>query len=232
MTDQNTRWLLAGLASVGVIGTGILSAKASFRAADMDLWYLPWKEKLKRAGPLYIPAALVAAGTISCIIGGNVVADHAEAGLVMAAGVYAQNRERLTEVFRKDNRRQRFEVEPGEVLWFDATLRDDGGYFGATIEEFVVALYEINRLMQVTKSVSYAEFYRLLGIRSPRLTDDKGWSIGAGVVYGYEWIDVSHDLITLDDGLECHVIRFAHDPTYDYLDYMVDEDKWQGWTES
>lgn len=215
MTDQNERWFLAGLAVSSLIGSNVLTGLASKKAAELG-------KKFKESWKYYIPTAIVVALGAAGIIGGNVIADGVEASLMLAAGAYAQNRSRLNQVFRNE-KPEYVEPEIGELLFFDATRGDDGAYFSATIEDFVLAMYELNRLMQVDQTVSYGEFYRLLRLRPPRTTDDKGWSIGAGVVYGYQWIDVTRDLVTLDDGLEVNVIRFVHQPTYDYLDYHPDE---------
>lgn len=228
LDDQNVRWFLAGLSSATAIGASIASSKTSFDIAyNTPIGMTTW-ERIKSNWKQYIPSALLLGTSIACTLSGNIIANNVEAGLLLGLGAYAQNRERLFDAFDKEKARApRLKTRYNEVLWFDATRGDDSGYFGATPEDFLIAMYELELELQEEKSVSYGDFYRFLQVPVPPMADLKGWSIGAGIVYGYETIRFKRELITLDDGLECNVFRFVHEPTYDYLDYTPDEDLWE-----
>lgn len=113
-------------------------------------------------------------------------------------------------------------VIQAKELYFDMNLGIDDGYFAATPEEVFVALDSINREMAITDTVPYCRFYEFLKIPVPKACMDKGWGLGAGVLYGYKWISTTENIVTLDDGLVVHQLTFVHKPTDDYLDYPVD----------
>lgn len=83
--------LLTCLGAAGVIGTAVLTAKATPKALRLleeakeekgeDLTKL---ETVKLAGPAYIPAIAVGASTIACIFGANMLNRHMQASLMSA----------------------------------------------------------------------------------------------------------------------------------------------------
>ncbi len=246
MDESTARWILAAAASAGVVGVGVASAGATWELSKKPK--PTWKEKI--AG--YIPAVTIGLLTIGCIISANVIGDEANATLsallLMADEAYLKRKETsdkavaeiaeergltVSDVTKDIFRRHRPpRVGREEELWYDghlATLRGSDGYFGATELEMWIALYFTNRRMQLDGEVSLAYFYRKLHLKPPEGSEDIGWSIGAGVVYGYEFIDCVWEEVHYDDNLVCQLLTFPYPPTKDFMTYTPDEDVWQDW---
>lgn len=233
MNNTEWRWFLAGAASAGVVITGVESSLAMYQLCKENPvtdgeWTL-WK-RIKKAFPYYIPTLVFGGATIGGVLGSNAIADHTEkiltATILSALAMRDQNRKKLEEVFDDPGEVEvlpRKEMKGDEELYFDMTLSVDDGYFSATPEEIVVALYRLNKDLQLDHTVAYERFYLYLGLPVPKACMDKGWSIGAGVIYGYEWIDADLEDEVLDDGLVVHKFKFYHEPREDYLDYVDNE---------
>lgn len=88
---ENGSTILTFVGAAGVIGTSVLTYKASTKASVIlqeaetnkgeSLTFL---EKVQVAGPTYIPSILMGAGTIACIIGSNVLNKQKQAALTSA----------------------------------------------------------------------------------------------------------------------------------------------------
>ena len=241
MDEHGARWLLAAAASLGVVGTAVAASKASFKVAELKL---PPKKAIKH----YIPAAVIGLLTIGCVIGANIVGDHenavlssalllAEEGLVRRRDksdaameeLASEHQEKIKDISQAIKRKAKPpKIYYDELLWHDG-LRGVDGYFGATELDMWLALYFLNRELAIRHEVSLAFFYEHLGLSVPDWSRDVGWSLGAGVVYGYEFIDCVWETMPYDDNLECNLLTFPYPPTNDYLWYTPDEDKWQGW---
>lgn len=243
MNEKVLRWGLAGIASLGVVGTGILVRKETIKiirtGAAGD-----WKKELKS----YIPAISIGILTIGCIVGANALGDLANSTLssllLVADEMYLKDRQKsdkAMETIAKDHEtamhviskdiREKCEIPAirrRELLWYDG-LRGEDGYFGATDLNMWIALYFLNRELAIKHEVSLAYFYEQLGLSVPKGADEIGWSLGAGVVYGYEHIDCTWERVHYDDNLVCRFISFPYPPTKDYLWYTPDEAKYQGW---
>ena len=88
------------------------------------------------------------------------------------------------------------------------------------MEEIIDAEYQLNRKMALNDSVTVNDFYELLGIDPVDFGDALGWSFGASEsYYGYQWIDFTHELSVMDDGLECYILHMVYPPTADFMDY-------------
>ena len=103
---KNAGTLLAIGASVGVVLTAIETGKATIKAEKLvelnkDVPEYSMKEKVKDCWQFYIPAAVLGAGTIGCIIGSNMLSRKEIASLTaayMALGKsYQQYRRQVAE---------------------------------------------------------------------------------------------------------------------------------------
>lgn len=91
---KNGATILTCVGVVGVAATAVASAKATTKASYIleaaklekgeDLTTV---EKIKIAGPSYIPAVLLGASTITCVLGANIINKRTQASLVSAYGV-------------------------------------------------------------------------------------------------------------------------------------------------
>ena len=82
----------------GVIGTGVMVAKATPKALQvLELAEeekgekLTLLEKINVAGPVYIPSVLIGASTIACIIGSNVLNRQKQASMASAYALLNQS---------------------------------------------------------------------------------------------------------------------------------------------
>lgn len=105
----------------------------------------------------------------------------------------------------------------GTCLFYD-NYSDE--YFERTMLEVTTAEYELNKIFVTKGCVTLNDFYYLLGLPETEIGKKIGWSTDAGLAfYGYIWIDFEHQLVTMDDGLECYILNFPSDPTEDFRDY-------------
>jgi hypothetical protein len=95
-----------------------------------------------------------------------------------------------------------------------------GKIFESTKEEVLIAEYCLNKNFALRGYANLNEFYEFLGLPGTKEGGILGWSLDAGVeFYGYSWIDFEHQLVTMDDGLECYIIGMPFSPTVDYMDF-------------
>lgn len=222
---KNSSLILACIGSTGVALTGFLAAYQTWKARvifeDDDLTA---KEKAARAAPIYIPAVIVGLGTIGCIVGGHIVNQKAQASLASAYAMlgqsYSMYKDKVREVcdaetvekiehefegahLTCENICRRPENNGEKHLFYDEL---SGAVFERTWGEILDAEYHINRNFVLKGYVSLDEFYDFLDIHPECM--DLGWDIALG----YSWIDFSHRMMTLDDGLECFAIEYIFPP--------------------
>lgn len=150
--------ILTCIGAIGVVATGVATAKATPKAMQLlreaevkkdDL--LTVTEKIKVAGPVYIPAMLIGASTIACMFGANILNARDQAKLVSAYAllsnsyneyrrkandIYGEDADsQITESVIKDHYEEIEEVESGEkkLFWDYTTCR----YFEARMEDVV-----------------------------------------------------------------------------------------------
>ena len=234
--------ILTFLSSVGVIGTAYLSGKASIKA-DKKLKELgkepDLKQKAKVLAPIYAPTAAVGAATILCMFGANSLSRKQQASMLAAGALMEQTYKKYrdkAEEFLGDNFVEKEaaknipdEVEPedGKKLYYYNYLEDGeipehryNGYFNAIPEQVWDAKYELNRTFRFRCAhskngyVTLNEFFKLLGREPIECGDNLGWSEDlATEYYGYIWIDIKIDEVTLEDGMVVNVITTPFPPT-------------------
>ena len=235
--------ILSCMAAAGVVVTSVLSIKATpkamrllEKAADDKGKSLTKVEVMRIAGPAYIPAFVVGISTISCIFGANVLNKRQQASVASAYALvdraYKEYREKVKELFgEKVDQQVRGEITKdhyGEVecsftgssekhLFYEPY---SDRYFERTIGEVHDAEYHFNRNYALRGYAELNEFYEFLGLPATEHGACIGWSDGAGAAfYGYSWIDFEHELVVMEDGLECYVINTPFGPTADFMDY-------------
>lgn len=239
--NRNASTILTCIGAGGVIATSVIAVKATPKALKMlelakeekgeDLTTF---EKVKVAGPAYIPAVVTGASTIACIFGANVLNKRNQASLVSAYALldstYKKYRTKANELYGEDTSKKIFEavardelddedisVEKGLQLFYDTTSMR---YFEATIEAVQQAEFDLNKQLLATGYASLADFYDLLDLPITDYSDRLGWS-----TYARGWqdacgsIEFEHKKIVLDDGLECYLVYILTEPSLDYLEY-------------
>lgn len=231
--------VLTILGAAGVAGTAVLAVKATPKAMKQCEWLRlertnnyekePTKmEYVQFAWKCYIPAASVGLATILCIFGANGLNRRQQAAITSAYALldqaYKEYRKKVIELYGPDtDERVRADIaeeklkkvdleEPadGKRLFYDEF---SGQYFERTMAEVMDAEYHLNREFILEGSAKLNDFYELLGLPKTKLGDVVGWDGESGIAfYGYQWIDISHELVTMDDGLECYILHMEFTP--------------------
>lgn len=195
---------------------------------EVEIKFLTREEVFKLTWKCYLPAASVGLATILCIFGANGLTRRQQAAITSAYALldqaYKEYRKKVIELYGPDtDERVRANIaeeklkkvdleEPadGKRLFYDEF---SGQYFERTMAEVMDAEYHLNREFILEGSAKLNDFYELLGLPKTKLGDVVGWDGESGIAfYGYQWIDISHELVTMDDGLECYVLHMEFTP--------------------
>lgn len=235
--------LLIGIGISGMIFASVLTAKATPKAlarieqqardnncAPEDLRPL---EKVKACWKCYIPAAVVATTSATCIIGANSVNARRNAALAAAYTLsdtaFREFRKKTLETLgeKKEQiirdkvaedrvhkkpveRSEVFLTDKGNTLCFDSI---SARYFKSDIELIKRSVNELNRVMLRDSYVSLNDFYDELGLEHTAIGDDLGWKVDDGLVE----INFSSQLAT--DGTPCLVMDYSITPKYDFYKF-------------
>lgn len=227
--------IFAILGSVGVVATGVISAKASLEAekrineAEIDKkGDLTNFEKFVTAGPAYAGAVFVGAVTIACVAGSQILNSQRQAAII-GAYIFLDNkfneyRKKLVEHYGKEadteiNRSILEEVPRDTVPIYMSdeycVFYEDhyGEFFERTMLEVQSAEYELNRKFTIEGEVTLNDFLYLLGLPEQEIGNSLGWQQEIVCDFPHPpWIDFEHELITLDDGTECYRISYVKPP--------------------
>ena len=236
---KNSPKILTGLGIVGLVGT-VVSAVCATPKAQKILQEkeeekgeaLTTSEKVKYAGPVYIPTALTGLATAACIIGAGTANNKKIAsisgGYALLADQYKRYQGKVKEKFGIETHREIMEeitVEPCDPPTLTACGITDSGfdipetdskclfydtlgerYFEARYADVLCALYHLNRNYALGGVISVCEYFDFLGLDPDKRFDELGWSFYGGL----EWIDFDITKTTTDDGL----VFFMLSPTF------------------
>lgn len=163
---------LACLASVGVVATAVLSAKAAPTAVKLieeAKKESPEKERTKKeefllsckvAWRCYVPTAAVGAATIACIIGSNVLSYRQQAALIGAYTImqksYKDYKGKVKELFGEEAHEAVMNAVIKEKCE-DVTISATGGFYNSTLDFGKETEPEILRTFYDTVSERYFE---------------------------------------------------------------------------
>lgn len=245
---HNSPTILTCVGAIGVVTTSVMTAKATTKASkvlenakEIKGDELTNKEKIKIAGPLYIPTILVGTATISCIFGSNYLNKRRQAALVSAYTIldnsFKEYKNKVSELYGNDAntmvkesiakdtyKKNKIELREKSdnkdaMLFFDEY---SNRYFWKTMDEVKEAEYHLNRNFALRGYADLNEFYEFLHLEPTAYGAEVGWSMEAGgVFYGYSWVDFYHDLHESKDPdiPSYYTIRMPFGPTADYMDY-------------
>jgi hypothetical protein len=227
---------------IGVIATTVTAVKATPKALELISSAeqekgeeLTKMEKFKIAGSKYVPSILIGSATLACIFGANILNKRHQAALVSAYTLvdssFKEYKRKIAELYGEDANKEvtremaedRYkDYEPEEKnsdtrLFFDNySMR----YFESTMENVLRAEYELNKRIALNSGAFVNEFYELLDIPKTDYGAAVGWSQGIlSSMYWDYWLDFDHDEVVMDDGLECCIISFRHEPVADFEYY-------------
>lgn len=231
---RNGSTILTVVGSIGVVGTSVLTYKATTKASklldEIDGHKLPVKEKIKLTWPIYVPPVLLGVSTISCILGANVLNKKEQASLISAYGVLSkyfkdyklkveelygqESTEKVEEELAKDSVKDQ---ETDKILFYDTY---SNRFFESTMYDVQKAEYYLNRDLIMRDYAYLNEFYDYLGL--PYVDD--GWKLGwtTGVCldnYWQSWIDFNHKDSVKPNGQKYKEITMWQEPIRDFEDY-------------
>lgn len=225
---RNSPTILTFLGAAGVVATSIAAAKATPKA--MALLEKTKEEKgeeltkleiVKVAGPAYIPAVAIGASTIACIFGANALNKKTQASIMSAYALldtsYKQYKSKVKELYgensdrnvKKEIAKDKFKdndihINNEKILFFDFySLR----YFESTERLVLKAENRVNELLKLYGRASLNDFYESLGIPTAYTGYELWWN-----VQKCPSVEFTHDITTMDDGLECCVISMSVEP--------------------
>lgn len=237
---RNASTILTCVGGIGVVATAVVAVKDTPKAMQIiekkteekgeDLTTI---EKIKVAGPVYIPAVAIGVSTLSCIFGANTLNKRTQASLMSAYALlnssYNEYKNKVEELYGEGaDARVKGEVAKDKYNSDDISRDDEKllfydyfseRYFESTMEEVMQAEYEINRELH-TKDYAYLnEFYDMLGLGHIQSGWDLGWSMGASLSHYWKtWIDFRHEKVEMEDGMECYIITMT-EPIVDFEEY-------------
>lgn len=239
--SRNASTILTCVGGVGVVATSVMAVRATPKALRLldeakkekgeDLTKL---ESVRIAGPVYIPAILVGASTITCIFSANMLNQRKQAALTSAYALldssYKEYKNKVKELYGDDaNDHIQTEMAKDKYADSDITIDEDkqlffdefsGRYFESTMADVLRAEYAVNKQIAEWGSAYLNDYYEFLGIPVADYGDHLGWSAcGLYEMYWNQWLDFGHDKFVLDDGLECTIITFFQEPIPGFEDY-------------
>lgn len=225
---RNLPTILTFLGAAGVVATSIAAVKATPKA--MALLEKTKEEKgeeltklemVKVAGPAYIPAVAIGASTIACIFGANALNKKTQASIMSAYALldtsYKQYKNKVKELYGEDSDRNvkkkiakdkckdnHIHINNEKILFFDFySLR----YFESTERLVLKAENRVNELLKLYGRASLNDFYESLGMPTAYTGYELWWN-----VQKCPSVEFTHDITTMDDGLECCVISMSVEP--------------------
>lgn len=225
---RNSPTILTFLGAAGVVATSIAAAKVTPKA--MALLEKTKEEKgeeltklemVKVAGPAYIPAIAIGASTIACIFGANALNKKTQASIMSAYALldtsYKQYKSKVKELYGENSDRNvkkeiakdklkdnDIHINNEKILFFDFySLR----YFESTERLVLKAENRVNELLKLYGRASLNDFYESLGMPTAYTGYELWWN-----VQKCPSVEFTHDITTMDDGLECCVISMSVEP--------------------
>lgn len=246
MIRKHISTLLCIVATAGIAATAILTAKATPKAMTLldkakeeKGEELTATEKVVKAAPAYIPAAVTGVMTAACIFGANVLSIKQQASIASAYGILHANHgkyvEKVKELFGIKTHEQVMEAIAVEKADEKNTIYAPGifggstslgtgeikeekrlfydafsqRYFESTYGRVLDAEYNLNRNFALGADVTLNDFYLFLGIDKIDGGDDIGWADYNGEI---GWIDFDNIVSRLDDGREYIMICMVYEP--------------------
>ena len=230
--------ILTGIGIAGMITTTILAVRATPKALELiddkknELGMYPTEklhpiEVVKTTWKCYLPATIIGATSVACLIGASSVNSRRNAALATAYNLSASALteyktkvietvgEKKEQLIRDKVAEERISKEPvnqsaiivsgnGNTRCFDTITKRR---FVSDIESINKIVNELNRRMINGEDyISLNEFYYELGLDGSSIGDELGWNVSTGLIE----LDFSAQLDT--DGTPCIVIDYTVAP--------------------
>lgn len=235
--DKHSPEILAGVGIAGMITSTVLAVRATPKALillaekkeELNTDALDGKEIIKTAWKCYIPATVVGAVSVACLVGASSTNLKRNAALATAytlsESTLKEYQDKVVETIgEKKEKDIRDAVAEGKIRdnpVREVVLTDAGGnticydalsgrYFKSDRDKIGRAVNNLNRRMRDETYVTLNDFYYELGLGSTKVGDMLGWNIDKG------YIDISFSSHLDANGTPCLVMDYRVAPIYDY----------------
>lgn len=229
---ENAPAILTGIGVAGTISTTFLTAKATFKAADIlaeedkdistrDKFFLVWK--------VYVPAGCVGTVTIAAIVMSNRITSRRLAAMATAYTLsekaYNEYQEKIRETFGKNKaekvkddiaqdqvsnnpvtNQQVIVTSHGDVLCYEA---HSGRYFNSDMEALKKAQNDFNYQMLNHGYGALSDFYDYIGLAHTKMSDDLGWNSD-------NLLELRFTTTMSDDQRPCIHVDFTPEPSHGF----------------
>lgn len=239
---RNSPTILSIVGSIGVITSIISAVKATPKALSLiedekehinkKLEQGGWQnrvdklttvETIKVAWKCYIPTAIISLSTIACIFRANKLNKNHQAALtsayILLNNAYKEYKDKVGALLGDDAntyikksmvedkyKKTDISVEGEKQLFYEYNY---GEFFERTKMDVLNAEYNFNKLFTSKGYATLNDFYEFLGLPITQ----EGYIIGWTVQEGYSLVDFEHELLIMDDGLECIYINLPVSPS-------------------
>lgn len=230
--------ILMGVGIAGMITTTVLAVKATPKALE-SIEVEKEKQEVEELSPVdtikvtykyYIPAMVLGATSVGCLIGSHSVSARRTAAIATAYKIsetaLTEYKDKVVEVIGEEKEHeikkavavdkmndtpivdnQVVITEKGNTLCFDVF---SGRYFRSDADFLIRAQNEVNREMINNSYVSLNEFYVAVGLDPIAIGNQMGWNTDDRLLE----LDFSTQLV--DDRIPCLVMDFNINPKYSY----------------
>ena len=238
---RNGSTILTVTGAVGVVATTVTAVKATpkalvllEKAEEEKGEELTKMEKVKIAGPSYIPTILIGVGTLTCMFGANIMNKKQQAALVSAYSLldnsYKEYKKKVKELYGEEgDGRVRAEIAKDHYNEEEIIVHEEKQlfydyfserYFESTMEDVIRAEYNLNKQIAINAGAYLNEFYEHLDIEPIPAGLELGWSNSVlESMYWTNWVDFEHKKVEMEDGMECYIITMVQEPVIDFAYY-------------
>lgn len=237
--SKHTPEILTGFGIAGMITTTILAVKATPKALNLiekekeRQWVDELKpiDVVKTTWKCYLPATLLGAASIGCLVGSSAVSLRRNAVLATAyklsetalteykdkvVETIGEKKEKLVREAVAEDKVKQTPVKTSEVivtgkgktLCLEPTSMR---HFESDAETIRRAVNDLNRRMRDDMYISLNEFYYELGLEGTDLGEMMGWNINVA------YIDVTFTSALTSDNEPCLAIVYNTRPVYDFM---------------
>lgn len=238
---RNASTILTCVGGVGVVATSVMAVKATPKALTLlnhaeeekgeELTVL---EKVRVAGPAYIPSVVTGVATVACIFGANALNQRQQAALMSAYALldssFKDYKKKVGELYGEDAHvnvvgaiaKDKYAdddilLEDEQELFYDEFA---GRYFQSTKYKVQRAMYQLNRDIQMGQGVTLNDFYVYLDVEPVEYGNVIGWAEGGNnEKYWQAWVDFTFHEVVMDDGLECTIFTMFSEPYPSFQNY-------------
>lgn len=186
-------------------------------------------EVIRCCWPYYFPAAMSGVASVCFVYGSTIISKKRQMNLIGAytllnrtfgeyrehvCKIYGEEADRIVkdEIVRSKAKSLKLPKNEEVLIFYEENY---GEFFERRMCEVQDAEYQLNRKFAIEGEATINDFYEFLGLKKMKIGDMLGWSIDQAYdFYGYSWIEFEHELIEMDDGMECYAINMPYRPEF------------------